>query len=73
MALDLKGSEHVLGVIIAHLKSRRLNEGDAQEATGICTHHLDHDENLWHFLDEFADFTTSHQAVRWVCLNGELK
>lgn len=29
--------------------------------TGILTHHLDHDENVWAFLQSLFELTTNHR------------
>ncbi|MFK0385846.1 polysaccharide deacetylase family protein [Agrobacterium sp. NPDC090273] len=33
--------------------------------TGILTHHLVHDENVWRFLTMLLEVTTDHPACRW--------
>ena len=68
-----KGVEKSLRAIIEHLAARRTGAVDASEPTGLCTHHLDHGEDLWAFLAELADFTTAHRATRWISLQDRLK
>jgi len=59
------GTGNALQKITTHLQKRRDGELDCNEATGILTHHLDHDEKLWRFLEEFFQFTGVHSAVKW--------
>lgn len=44
------GQEAALRAIVEHLAARRGGTVDADEATGILTHHRDHDEACWEFL-----------------------
>ena len=67
-----KGTERVLSDIVSHLKYRRADTKVFNETTGICTHHLDHDADLWAFLDQFAQFIANHRGAQWVCVSKEL-
>lgn len=58
------GESDVLGQITTHLRRRREGEVD-NEATGVLSHHLDHDEGCWRFLDRLFECTQSHPAARW--------
>jgi hypothetical protein len=60
-----RGDANVLEQAIAHLKARRLGEADADEPTGLITHHLDHDEGCWGLIEKFLDCYSDHAAVRW--------
>ncbi|MDK1493763.1 polysaccharide deacetylase family protein [Sinorhizobium sp. 7-81] len=45
---------------------RRLDEMDLdEEAVGILTHHLVHDESVWEFLSRLFDLTAAHPVCRW--------
>lgn len=33
--------------------------------TGLLTHHLDHDETVWNFLDRLFSLTANHPGCRW--------
>ncbi|MDK1385994.1 polysaccharide deacetylase family protein [Sinorhizobium sp. 8-89] len=45
---------------------RRLDEMNLdEEAVGILTHHLVHDESVWEFLSRLFDLTAAHPACRW--------
>ena len=44
----------------------RIRQGHATGGmTGILTHHLDHDESVWAFLQSLLSVTTSHPSCRW--------
>ena len=60
------GEGKALSSIIGELKTRREGAADPEEPVGLLTHHLDHDEGLWAFLDRFLRVTTRHPAVRWI-------
>lgn len=55
-----------LQLAIRHLAARREGRVDADEPTGLLTHHLVHDEDTWSFLQAFLQRTTRHPAVRWM-------
>lgn len=67
-----KGVQRVAEDFASHLKKRRLGQCDPTESTGLCTHHMDHSAELWAFLPEFLQVTTSHPAVKWIGLELEL-
>ena len=56
----------LLDMVIGHLRARRLKIADPVEPTGLLTHHLVHDEDLWAALYKLLAFLTSHPAARWV-------
>ena len=60
------GNEKALDFILSHLQDRRLNVVDKDEPTGILTHHLDHDEGCWTFLDDLMRWTSGKSNVRWL-------
>jgi hypothetical protein len=60
------GAAAALGEITAHLQERRLRSVDADEPTGILTHHLVHDDAARAFLAELVGRTREHPAARWL-------
>jgi hypothetical protein len=60
------GEDAALRGLIGHLQARRSNEGDAEEPTGILTHHLIQDEATETFLFKLAAITGVHRAARWL-------
>lgn len=68
--IDWKGSRGFLGEnsVLAqatnHLKARRLGACDANEPTGLLTHHLVHDDACWTFVETFLEHINTHQAAR---------
>ena len=46
----------------------RAREADSDEAVGILTHHLVHDETAWLFLEGLFAATVAHPACRWVSI-----
>ena len=62
-----KGRDHgVLALKVAgHLRARREGRADTGEPTGLLTHHLDHDESAWSFVEEFLDRVALHPGVHW--------
>ena len=58
--------EKVLVNVLSHLQSRRIGQVDDAEPTGVLTHHLNHDEGCWEFMDELLDWTNSKSNVRWL-------
>ncbi len=40
--------------------------GRGERAVGFLTHHLDHDDAAWAFIDRFLAFTADHPAAEWV-------
>jgi hypothetical protein len=39
----------------------------------LCTHHLAHDGETWHFIESLITRTLGHKAVRWIGLEAELE
>jgi hypothetical protein len=60
------GEGAALGGIVGHLKARRLAKVDAQEPTGILTHHLVQDDATDAFLCRLVAITGEHPAARWI-------
>lgn len=49
-----------------HLAARRTGAADADEPTGLLTHHLAHDAGCWRFIGDFVAATASHPATDWL-------
>ena len=60
------GLENAIGQATEHLRARRAGTADAEEPTGLMTHHLDHDEAAWDFVTAFLWRTLAHPAARWL-------
>ena len=62
-----KGRDHTVLAreLAGHLRARREGRADAGEPSGLLTHHLDHDESAWSFLEEFLDRVAAHPGVHW--------
>ena len=60
------GEEAVLAAATAHLAARRGGRVDADEATGWLSHHLDHDEAAWAFLERLFEVTRRQPGLRWL-------
>ncbi|HHK75223.1 MAG TPA: hypothetical protein ENJ57_08670 [Rhizobiales bacterium] len=60
------GDDLALGQVLSHLEKRRQGLVDADEPTGLLSHHLVHDEEGWCFLARLLDLTCSHKAVKWL-------
>jgi hypothetical protein len=60
------GEQTALCGILGHLQARRLGEVDAEEPTGILTHHLVQDEATDTFLRRLVATTKEHPATRWL-------
>jgi transposase len=59
------GEPAALGLLVDHLAARRAGAVDADEPTGLLTHHLDHDDQTWAFVEHLLARATRHPAVRW--------
>jgi hypothetical protein len=59
------GEAKALGDLIGHLEARRSGAVDADEPTGLLTHHIDLDEDGWAFCARLADAVEAHPAARW--------
>jgi len=60
------GTERVLGQLIGELRERRTRPVDRDEPLGLLTHHRDHDEPAWAFLEALFRVTGEHPAARWL-------
>ncbi len=59
------GESAALQLACAHLRARRLAEVDADEPTGLLSHHLQQDAAAWRFLADFFKRTLAHPAAAW--------
>lgn len=60
------GEDEALSRVVAHLRARREGDDDADEPTGVLTHHLAFDDAAWDFVDALLARTTSHPACKWL-------
>jgi hypothetical protein len=67
--IDWKGSRgfvgeaEALGLLVGHFAARRGGAADADEPTGLLTHHLVHDPATWRFLEKLRDFLNKQAAA----------
>lgn len=60
------GTDAAIGLMIGHLEARRLGGAEADEPTGLITHHLVHDAACWRFCEQLAARIAGHRAARWL-------
>jgi hypothetical protein len=60
------GDAIALQRILKHLRGRRQRTCDADEATGILTHHLVEDPRSYDFIERLADVVADHRAAEWL-------
>ncbi len=60
------GTERALDAVVRHLAQRREGAVDADEPTGLLTHHLVFDADAWRFADALLECTRGHAAARWL-------
>lgn len=58
------GEQAALTLVADHLRARREGRVDAEEPTGLLTHHAVHDEAMWRFLDGLIARLTHHPWAR---------
>ena len=61
---EFRGTSQFLACVLDHLRLRRQGQVDRADPTGINTHHLETNEEVWRFLDRFCEEVG--QSVRWV-------
>jgi hypothetical protein len=61
-----RGEAKSLSALIAHLRERRLAQVDADEPTGVLTHHWSHDEATWAFMERLFAMTHDREDVCWL-------
>jgi hypothetical protein len=67
-----RGAAAALGDLTGHLALRRTGAADADEATGILTHHLILDAACDEFLADLIACVDGHPAVRWIAIDEAL-
>ncbi len=60
------GESIAIGQIHQHLSARRQAGGDIAEPTGILTHHLIQNDEVWAFCRTLFDTLSRHPATRWL-------
>lgn len=60
------GDEPALTLICEHLKAKRLGENNDGEPTGLLTHHLAQNNEVWEFCEQFFKFLKQHPAVKFI-------
>jgi hypothetical protein len=60
------GTEAALGQLVQHLEARREGRADADEPTGVMTHHLAHDAGCWDFMAALARRLARHPVAVWL-------
>lgn len=57
------GRDHDL--LFAEIAARLCAAQDTKGMAGILTHHLDHDDSVWAFLQSLFSLTANHPGCRW--------
>ena len=60
------GEAEALEILVGQLRARRLGTADAEEPTGLLSHHPAHDEATWRFLAALLDRLAGHPAARFL-------
>lgn len=60
------GVDETLAVLVGHLAARRQGRADADEPTGLLTHHLAIDPPGWQFLADLARFFGRRDGCHWL-------
>jgi hypothetical protein len=60
------GLSSALEQVMSHLRKRRHHDIEADEPTGLLTHHLMHDAHCWAFVEELVGRTVTHPAASWL-------
>ena len=61
--------QDAINLIYEHLKNKRTGLKDAEEATGLLTHHLAQNEDVWLFCEKLMCHLNQHSAVKWLSAN----
>ncbi|MBP0617183.1 polysaccharide deacetylase family protein [Jiella mangrovi] len=59
------GADKLIRLFAERLADRRLARTDPDEPFGLLTHHLDHDEATWSFLERLLGRIAAHPAIRF--------
>lgn len=60
------GAAAAIERLTAHLRARREQACDADEPTGLLTHHLVFTGPIWDFVDDLLHCTQDHRAAAWL-------
>jgi hypothetical protein len=60
------GEPLAIALLVQHLAAKRTGYRDEREATGILTHHLVQDNQVWDFCDKLFDFLSNHPSAEWM-------
>ena len=60
------GEGVILDKLIELLTRRRLNIDLRTKPIGLMTHHLDHDNQCWQFINSFFKFCQRHPQIDWI-------
>jgi len=60
------GEAEALKLACEHLSARRRGVADADEPTGLLSHHVRQDKAAWRFLAEFFARTADHPGAQWI-------
>lgn len=60
------GEDKTLAELVSHLRLRRTVPAERDLPTGLLTHHLQHDEACWSFVEELLDRLERHEAAQWI-------
>jgi len=60
------GESDAIEQIQRHLSARRQQGGDIEEASGILTHHLIQNEEVWAFCQKLFEILNQHPAAKWL-------
>ena len=60
------GADEAFSRVVEHLRARRENACEADEPTGLLTHHLAFDDAAWTFVDALLGRTAHHPACAWL-------
>jgi len=66
------GEDAILAQITGHLSARRAGHVDGMEATGLLTHHRDHEAVGWQFLSDLACVISEHPGACWTSVDNAL-
>lgn len=67
-----RGVEATLEILVDHLRQRRAGLADPDEPTGLSTHHLQTDEDVWAFLEELLEHLNYRSIGEWIRLASML-
>ena len=63
-----RGEAGTLSALVGHLARKRTGDADPDEPTGLNTHHLQTDAQVWAFLEALAERLAHRDDVRWIRL-----